>query len=488
MSNDSLNKQTVSGVFWKFAENGLAQIVNFVLSIILARMLLPEDYGIIALVTVFITICDKLVVSGLATSLIQKKDADSKDFSTIFYFSLAVSAVLYGLLFATAPLIANFFEAYEKELLVDVIRVMGLQLIIVAVNSVQSAYVSRTMQFRRFFWSTLGGTTVSAALGIWMAYAGFGVWALVAQYLVKMLGSTLVLWFTVKWRPTLQFSMERFKQLYSYGWKIFLASVIKVLYNDLRTVVIGKFYSSAQLAYYNKGQSFPQLVETNVTGTIDSVFFPAISRKQSSVEEMLSMLRRTVKVSSFVLIPLLVGLAAVATPLVEVLLTPKWLPCVFYMQILCFSFVLAPMEIENLQAIKAIGRSDIVLKLEIIKKTVGVLMLVIAIPIGVEAIAVSFLAGNVFAAIVNAIPNKKLLGYGIGKQVADVLPSLLMSFVMYGAVYAVSLIKLNAFLLLAIEIAVGVGVYLLLSVITKNENLKYILGILKRFLKKNKAD
>lgn len=486
MNNESIKKKTISGLLWKFGENGLSQIVNFVISIILARMLLPEDYGIIALVTVFITICDKLVVSGLATSLIQKKDADNKDFSTIFYFSLAIAVFLYGVLFVTAPLIADFFRAYERKLLINVIRVMGVQLVILAVNSVQSAYVSRTMQFRRFFWSTLGGTLVSAVVGIWMAYEGFGVWALVAQYLVKMLGGTVVLWFTAKWRPSLTFSLERFKSLYAFGWKIFVASMIKVLYNDLRSLVIGKFYSSAQLAFYNKGQSFPQLVESNVGGTIDSVFFPAISRKQSSKEELLSMLRRTVKISSFILVPLLVGLAAVAAPLVEVLLTEKWLPCVFYLQIISFSFVFSPMEIENLQAIKAIGRSDIVLKLEIVKKIVGVGLLVIAIPIGVEAIAISFLVGNVFAAFVNAFPNRTLMGYKYAMQLADILPPLLMSVAMYAAIWAVSFTGLPALVLLVLEVFVGATVYLLLAVVTRNESFRYVINTVNRFVRKKK--
>lgn len=486
MNNESIKAKTISGLLWKFGENGLSQAVNFVISIILARMLLPEDYGIIALVTVFITICDKLVVSGLATSLIQKKDADNKDFSTIFFFSLSASLVIYGILFATAPLIANFFNAYEKKLLVDVIRVMGLQIIVLAVNSVQSAYVSRTMQFRKFFWSTLGATLLSAVVGIWFAYEGFGVWALVAQYLVKMCTSTIVLWFTVKWRPTLTFSFNRFKSLYSYGWKLFVASMIKVLYNDLRSLVIGKFYSSEQLAFYNKGQSFPLLVESNVSGTIDSVFFPVISQKQSSKEEVLSMLRRAVKISSYILTPLLVGLAAVATPLIEVLLTEKWLPCVFFLQILSFSYVFSPVEIENLQAIKAVGRSDIVLKLEIIKKAVGILLLIIAIPISAEAIAISFLLGNIFAAFVNGFPNKKLIGYKFSMQISDILPPLLMSAVMYGVIFMISFISMPSWILLILDIVVGIAVYLLLSIITKNESFKYLIGTVKDIIIKKK--
>lgn len=484
MDEKTLKNKTVSGVLWKFGENGLNQIIQFVLSIVLARILLPEDYGLIALVTVFITLCDKLVVSGFATSLIQKKDADEKDFSTVFWFSLGVSLVLYAALYFGAPLIADFYDTYDQENLCTVIRVMGLQVIMVAVNSVQSAYVSKTMQFKRFFWSNLGGTLLSAVVGIGMALKGFGVWALVAQYLVKMMGSMCVLWFTVKWRPTLIFSVQRFKALFAYGWKIFAASLIKVLYNDLRSLVIGKFYAPVDLAYYNRGQSFPQIIDSNITGTIDSVFFPTMSHAQSSKETMLAMLRRTVQVSMFILTPLLVGLAAVAKPLVLVLLTEKWLPCVFYLQVLSLSFVLSPLEIENLQAIKAAGRSDIVLKLEIVKRALGTVLIFVAVPIGVEWIAVSLLVGNVLSAFINAFPNRKLLGYSYRHQLVDILPPLLLSAGMYGAVWLVSFIALPPLLALCLQVVCGMLAYILLAFITRNKSFFYILQMLKGFLKK----
>jgi len=486
MDNQSLKKKTVAGMLWRFGENGLNQVIQFVLSVILGRILLPEDYGIIALVSVFLTICDKLVVSGFATSLIQKKDADDTDFSTVFWFSLGMSVVLYGVLFFCAPIIATFYDAYEKLLLIRVIRVMGLQMILVAVTSVQSAYVSKTMQFRRFFWSNLGGTLVSAVVGINMACGGYGEWALVAQYLLKVFGSMCVLWITVNWRPSLTFSLKRFKELYGFGWKIFTASIIKVIYNDLRSLVIGKFYSPADLAFYNRGQSFPQIIEANTTGIIDSVFFPAMSHVQSSCDTMRSMLRRTIQVSSFILTPLLVGLAAVAEPLVIVLLTEKWLPCVFYLQILSLSFVMAPVEIENLQAIKAMGRSDIVLKLEVIKRSVGIVLLIVSIPFGVDAIAISLLISNLISAALNAYPNRKLLGYGYRQQFMDVLPPIIMSVVMYVAVWAVSRMMLPPMAMLVVQIVAGAAVYMLLSVVTKNKSFQYIRNMV--FSKKTKDD
>ena len=485
--NNSLKAKTLSGVIWKFGERVSAQAVNFIVSIILARLLLPEDYGIIALVTVFITICNKIVVSGFATSLIQKKDADNLDFSTVFYFSLAVAVVLYTGLFFSAPFIADFYSAEsDPQLFIQVIRVMGLNLFIIAVNSVQQAYVSRTMQFRKFFFSTIIGTVVSAVAGIGMAYGGYGVWALVAQNIILAVVNGIVLWFMVKWRPELKFSFKRLKTLYSYGWKIFVASMIKILYNDLRSLVIGKVYTAADLAFYNKAQSFPQLIDTNVEGTIDSVLFPAISKKQSSVDDMRAMLRRAIKTTSYVLMPLLAGLSAVAKPFIIILLTDKWAESIPLMQILAFSFIFAPVELENLQAIKAIGRSDVALKVEIIKKVAGVIILIVSIPFGVTAIAVGMVISTTLSAIINAIPNKKLLGYTFKMQLADILPGLLLSLVMFGVVYPISLLDLNVFVMLIVQVAVGAIIYISLSVIFKVESFKYILGIVKGFLKRGK--
>ena len=485
--NNSLKAKILSGVIWKFGERVSAQAVNFIVSIILARLLLPEDYGIIALVTVFITICNKIVVSGFATSLIQKKDADNLDFSTVFYFSLAVAVVLYTGLFFSAPFIADFYSAEsDPQLFIQVIRVMGLNLFIIAVNSVQQAYVSRTMQFRKFFFSTIIGTVVSAVAGIGMAYGGYGVWALVAQNIILAVVNGIVLWFMVKWRPELKFSFKRLKTLYSYGWKIFVASMIKILYNDLRSLVIGKVYTAADLAFYNKAQSFPQLIDTNVEGTIDSVLFPAISKKQSSVDDMRAMLRRAIKTTSYVLMPLLAGLSAVAKPFIIILLTDKWAESIPLMQILSFSFMFAPIELENLQAIKAIGRSDVALKVEIIKKVAGVIILIVSIPFGVTAIAVGMVISTTLSAIINAIPNKKLLGYTFKMQLADILPGLLLSLVMFGVVYPISLLDLNVFVMLIVQVAVGAIIYISLSVIFKVESFKYILGIVKGFLKRGK--
>lgn len=486
--NQNLKHQTITGGLWKFGERSVAQIFNFIVSIILARLLLPDDYGIIALVFVFTNICDKLIVCGFATSLIQKKNADNTDFSTVFIFSMVSAVILYAVLYFSAPYIAVFYSKFDNTLLVSVIRVYGLSLFLVAFQSVQHAYVSNTMQFKRFFWSTLGGNLASGVIGIWMAYSGYGVWSLVAQGLTAFACDNVILWFTVKWRPQLVFSVERFKSLFSYGWKIFTASIIKVIYNNLRSLVIGKTYSPADLAFYNKGESFPHLVDSNVLGVIDSVMFPALSKLQDSKDNMLSALRRAIKTSSFLLMPLLAGLAAVSEPLTSVLLTDKWLPCVPYMQIICFAFMLSPVEVENLQAIKAIGRSDMVLKLEIIKKTVGLLLLLCAIPISVKAIAVSMLLSQLFSTIVNAWPNKNFIGYSLKDQLLDILPYLLTSSLMFcGLLLFDYFIHIdNQLLNLIIQIALGGVFYIGIMVITRNESLNYVMETISDAKKKNK--
>lgn len=486
MPESSIKKQTITGAFWKFSERILAQLVSFVISIVLARLLAPDDYGLIALVFVFTTICDKLLICGFATSLIQKKDADDVDFSSVLFFSLGSAVFLYLLLFFGAPLVADYYNKFERNELISVIRVLGLSLFLVAFNSVQHAYVSKHMLFKRYFWSTLGGTLLSGGVGVAMAYMGFGVWALVAQNLILSIADGLILFFTVRWRPKLVFSLKRLRLLFSYGWKIFSASIIKTLYNELRGMVIAKVYTPADLAFYNRGQSLPQLLNTNITGTIDSVLFPAYSKLQNDKTALLNAMRRSVKTSCYILMPLLALMAAVASPLVRVLLTEKWLPCVPYMQILCFSFMFSPVELENLQAIKALGKSDIVLRLEIIKKIIGVILLVASISFGMKAIAFSMLVSCVISAILNAWPNKNLLGYPFVSQLYDILPSFVMSILLFVGVrsFLCLIDGVSAWCQLLFSCSIGLLFYMMISKILKVESYTYIEKTIKGFTKR----
>ena len=477
------NKKVFSNLIWRFLERCGSQGVSFVVSIILARLLVPEDYGAIALVTVFTAILNVFINSGLGTALIQKKDADDLDFSTVFYFNVAMCLAMYGLLFLAAPLIAAF---YEMPGLTPLIRTLGLTLVISGVNNIQNSYVSKRMQFKRFFFATLGGTVCSAIVGIVMAYKGFGVWALIAQTLVSNATNTAILWITVKWRPKWMFSWKRLKGLFSYGWRLLATSLINTLYTKIRQLIIGKVYTSGDLAYYNKADQFPHLVVTNINTSIDSVLLPAMSAEQDDPKRVKMMTRRAIRISSYTMWPMMFGLAAVAEPMIRLLLTEKWLPCVLYLRVFCVVYGFQPLQTANLNAIKAMGRSDIFLKLDILKKAIGLTIMFATIFISVEVMALSYLATSVLSAFINAYPNKKLLGYSFGEQVKDILPSLCLSTVMFIVCYSVTFLGIGDLLTILIQIVTGVAVYVAGSVICKMENFYYLLGILKNYLPKKK--
>lgn len=461
---------------WRFLERFGAQGVTFVVSIILARLLDPEVYGIVAIVTVFTAILNVFIDSGLGNALIQKKDADDLDFSSVFFFNMFMCVALYLLLFAAAPFIAKF---YKMPQLTPVIRVMSLIVIISGVKNVQQAYVSKHLLFKRFFFATLGGTLGAAVLGIWMAYKGYGVWALVSQGLFNAAVDTLILWLTVKWRPKLMFSFERFKGLFSFGWKLLVSQLIDTVYNNLRQLIIGKLYNADNLAFYNRGYMFPNVFVLNVNSAIDSVLFPVMSNAQDDVDSVRAMTRRSIQVSSYLMWPIMLGIAAVSKPLVAVLLTEKWLPCVPYVIIFCISYAFLPMETANLNAIKALGRSDIFLRLTVIKKIIGFIILLATMWFGPLVMAASNLFFSVVNQIINAWPNRKLLNYSYGQQIVDILPSMLLSGAMFGAVWCVQYLRLTNFVTLLIQVVSGVVLYILGSKIFKVESFDYILTILK---------
>lgn len=476
-----LTQQTVSGLIWKFAERIGAQLVTAIISIVLARILLPEDYGVVSIVTILITICNVFVSNGFGNSLIQKKDVDEADFSSVFYASLVLSVGLYAILFFAAPYIARF---YKNDLLSPVLRVMGLRVPIAAVNSVQQAYVSREMAFRKFFFATLIGTLVSGAVGLYMAYSGYGVWALVGQYLTNVTIDTVMLWITVKWRPKRVFSFKKLKGLLAYGWKLLVSGLLDTGYNELRSLVIGKKYSSADLAYYDKGKQFPSLIAVNVNASFNSVLFSAMSKVQDDREKVKQVTRKSIRVSSYILMPCMMGLAVVAEPFVRVLLTDKWLAAVPYLQIMCVVYAFYPIHTANLTAISAVGRSDLFLILEIVKKVVGIVSLLISMWFGVIWIALTAILTTLISSFINAFPNKKLLGYGYLEQVKDLLPAIGLSVLMGVPVYLMNFIPMNVYALLCLQVLAGVAIYLAASIAFKSESFGFILGYVKRVFNK----
>lgn len=473
----------VVNFIWRFAERCGAHLVTFFVSIILARLLLPEDYGTIALVTVFTTIMQVFVDSGLGTALIQKKDADDLDFSSVFYFNFVVCIILYLVMFFTAPFIAAFYKMPE---LIPVVRVISLTIVISGVKGVQQSYVSRNMLFKRFFYATLGGTIFSAFLGIAMANAGFGVWAIVAQQLSNTAIDTLILWITVKWRPKFMFSLDRLKGLLGFGWKMLCSALIDTVYSNLRSLLIGKVYSSTDLAFYNEGDKFPKLIVANINASIDSVLLPVMSKEQDNKNMVKNMTRRSIMVSCYIMAPLMIGLACCASNIVVVVLTEKWLPCVFYLQVFCITYMFYPIHTANLNAIKAMGRSDLFLKMEIWKKIIGMILLLSTMLISVKAMAYSLLISTLASMIINSWPNKQLLDYSFIEQMKDILPSILLAIGMGGVVFAIGLFNLPTLPLLLIQILSGGAIYVLGSAVFKLKPFTYLLGIIKPIIQKRR--
>lgn len=479
---DITKKSVIGNFIWRFAERCGAQLVTFIVSIVLARILDPKDYGTIALVTVFTTILQVFVDSGLGTALIQKKNADDLDFSSVFYFNFIVCIILYVGMFIAAPYIALF---YKDTTLTPVIRVISLTIVISGVKGIQQAYVSKNMLFKRFFFSTIGGTIFSAVLGIAMAYMGYGVWALVAQQLSNTAIDTLILWLTVKWRPKKMFSYERLKGLFSFGWKLLISSLLDTAYNNLRNLIIGKLYSSSDLAFYNQGEKFPKVIVMNINTSIDSVLLPTMSIEQDNPERIKQMTRRAIKTSTYVMAPLMMGLAFCAEPIVRLVLTDKWIFCIPFLRIFCITYMFWPVHTANLNAINAMGRSDWFLRLEIIKKIVGLAILLSTMWFGVMAMAYSLLLSSVLSQIINSWPNRKLLKYGYLEQVRDFAPGILLAVLMGICVHFVEYMSLPMIVTLVIQIVLGAIIYIVGSAILKLEEFQYLLEMIKSIMKKS---
>ncbi len=466
-------KTIVTSLFWKFMERCGTSGVQFVTSIVLARLLLPEDFGLIALVTVFITIANVFVQSGFGTALIQKKDADDLDFSSVFYASLLIVSGLYIILFFTAPLVADFYDHPE---LATIVRVLSLTLFFGALNSIQEAYIARNMLFKKLFWRSLGALVPSAAIGITCALKGFGVWALVIQQLCDVFLMCVFMWFTVKWRPQLHFSFERVKRLMSFGWKFASAVLLNTLYTNSLNLITGKIYSPTSLGYLSRGELFPLAIVANLNTAIQSILFPTLSSVQTDVSTVKYVTRKTIVSSTFIIFPIMAILFVLAEPIVLVILGEKWLPCAPFVQIFCFTYSLWPIHTSNLTAINAIGRSDIVLKQEIIKDLLGILIFVLFIINSETLIGAikSYIPIAIVGLVVNIWPNKKKIGYGIWEQLKDIAPSFLLSVLTGFTVYLWSALFDNPIFLIISSIFIGFVFFFIFSIILHLEGLRYL--------------
>ena len=471
---------TKKGIFgalkWKFLERITSQIVTFIVTLLLARFLTPTDYGVVAIITVFINLATVFVQGGFNTALIQKKDSDSIDFSSIAFFSLFIAGILYIVLFCSAPVIANF---YNKNELIKLIRVLAIVLFVQAINSIQVAYITKKLKFELLFRANVIANLLSGSIGIIMAILGLGAWALVTQQILCQIFVCIVLFLTTDWRLTFEFSFERLRVLVPFGTKVLSQNLLVSLFLQIRTLFVGKVYQANQLAYFEKGKQFPQTLTDAINGTIQTVMLPVFSHEQDNRIQIKNIIRNSIQMGYFIVCPLLVGLIVIAKPMILILLTEKWLPCVFYLQCFAISYMLHPIQIVPAQALKGIGDANTVLKIEIVRKIIELILLIISINISVEAVALSNLLSSFIGVIIVMPINKKKFDYKYGEQIIDIGVPLIMSLIMGGSCVAIGRIFFNNYIKIIIEIITGVIIYIAIAIVTRNESFKKIILTVK---------
>ncbi len=482
MSSEKSNSIT-SSMIYKTLERYSVLGISLVVQIVIARILEPEQFGLISMMTVFISIATVFIQNGFNMALIQIKKADENDYSTAFWINTAIGISLYCVIFFVAPYISSY---YGEPAITNSLRVLALILVIGSTESIQIAIASRKMQFKKIFISNLASGIVSGIVGILAALLGAGVWAIVFQQLVHKFVIIIVLGIALSWKPRFIIKKESAIQMFSFGWKMLAAGLVNAVYQELNSLLIGKKYSSDDLAYYSKGKQFPNYVATGIDSSIQSVMLSAFSKKQNDKKILCNMLRTTISVNAYVIFPMMLGLALIAEPLTILLLTEKWLPIVPYMQICCITFALHPIDSAHLQALAAIGRSDMRLKLEFIKKPIGMLLLFVALNYGPFAIAVSAVIASVISMLVAVISSRVYIGLSIKKQIMDIGIITLITVLMGIGVYCIGKLSIPIFWSLLSQIAVGGVLYIALSAIFKPTGYKYICNLLTRIIKKGR--
>lgn len=477
-------KKVISSLVYKFIERLSVKGLGLVISIVLARMLAPEEFGQIAIMTVFINLSQVIVEGGFTTALIQRKDVTERDYSTVFFINIALAAMCFLTLQMAAPWISSY---YQQDITLP-LRIYAVTVFFGAFNALQLARLQKRMQFRKMMISSLVATIISGVAGILGAYCGLGLWALILYHLMNSVMVCITVAFVEKWLPKFEFSLNRAKILFSYGWKMFVSAVLCSLYGDIRSLVIGKKFSSDDLAYYNRGQQFPQIISNTLDSSIQSVMFPTMAEVQDERTKLARMLRKAQTMGTYVVVPVMLGLAAVSKGVVELLLTEKWLPCVPYMQWLCIANAAIPISSSNLIAIKSSGRSDIYMRLEMIRRVAMLAVLLVSVFVfkSVLAIAIGCCISTWLDAIIAMAPAKRLMGYGILAQLGDLWRILLAAGVMFVSVQAMNLLPLHNALLLPAQILVGVVLYLGMGYILHLEPQANIMALVAKLRGKHK--
>lgn len=466
---------TTNGVIWSAIERFSVQGTSFLLGIVIARMVAPSEYGLIALLTIFMAIAQSFIDSGFGSALIQKKDRNEIDYSTVFYFNIAVSLILYGILYLCAPLIAQF---YNQPVLTSVTRWIGLSLIFISLSIVQRTRLSVDLNFRLQAKGSLSAVIISGIIGISMAYKGWGVWALVCQNLANNLLFTIFLWFMTKWRPLLKFSLASFKQLFSFGSKLLVSGILHTIYLNLYSLVIGKFYNVADVGFYNRAYSISQYPSVNIVMIVTRAIYPVQCEHQEDDKWLEKMFLKYLRMTCFIVFPLMALLAVIAKPFVLLVLTERWLPAANLISILSVAYMWYPLMVINNQMLNVKGRSDLFLKAEIIKKTVAVVVLCVTLPFGIVWLCIGVSIYNIFDVLLIIAFSKKVFSTGYISQFCAIFPVLSITiasgFASWGAVQMFS----EAWTSLIIGISGFILLYILMCVIFRLNELNQIKQIL----------
>ena len=479
MEHTDIKTMAAAGLIWQIVEKIGVYGFQFILHIILARFLEPKDVGVMAILTVFISISDLLVNSGMGTALIQKKEIDEMDLSTVFFSSLIIACFMYLIMFNIAPIVASF---YKEPIIVPALRIYAISTIFFAINGVQKSILLRDMKYKKVFKVTIIPALLSGILGMIFAYLGKGIYSLIINALTFALFTTFASALTIKWKPKVIYSISRAKELLSFSYKLLLASLLETGFKSLYPLIIGKIFNSSILGYYNYGRQIPSLISTNINTSIVSVVFPIFSRSQSDRNKLKEMLRQTNSLSSFVIFPIIAGLAATSKSLVLVFLTEKWLPSVFYIQMFCIVFGLFHIQNINFQAISAMGRSEVFLKYEVIKKAISFTLLVITIPFGIKVLVVGQAIASILFIIINFKTNIKWMNYSNFEQVRDFVPSLLLSLFMFLVVWAIQFLGYGTLFTL-LQVIVGFIIYIGLALLLNFETYKYLIDVTRNLVK-----
>lgn len=480
MEEKSISSKALKGFSWKFLERVSVQIINFIVQIVLARMLLPEEYGIVALISLFILICDTIIKTGLNTALIQKQDVDALDLSSVFWGNLGVSLILYGILFLGSSAIAEFFK---QPLLKTITKIVALNIVVGGVSSVSYALLSKKLQFRKSFLANLINVVVHGVIGIYLAYLGWGVWALVYSTLIATIFYSIAVIVLVGWFPNFIFSGFRLKNLFRFSSKILGVNLMNVFFNNLYTLIIGRFFTSSSLAYYQRGQSIPQTVMTSVDGGLTEVMYPVYSMLQNDKDKLLSTIRSTLKLGLYVTIPLMIVLCMISKPLTIILLTKKWIESVPFMQLSCIICCFWPLSTMN-HAINALGHSNATFKLNVIGKSISIICILVCIPFGAFAIMLGGLISSMISLPILFRFYKKYLNYSFKLFFKDVLPIIKLTGVIAIVLYCELYIPLSNGIILIIQLISGIAVYLIMSYFCKIESFFKILNYAKTYLRK----